>query len=345
MESRRKLFTIALPVRNGGEHLKLCVASILAQTIDFDLAILENGSTDGTAQWLAALRDPRVRLYPAERPLSIEENWARIKDIPKNEFVTTIGHDDLLDPGFLERIAALIRAHPGAGLYSTHFRIIDAGGAFLRHCRPIPSRETAAEFVAARLADLRDSFGTGNVLRSATYDAVGGIPPFPKLLYADDALFVQAIGSSYRATALEEGFSYRWHTTNASATCARDDLFRGLEQYGRLLLELRARDPALAEVLRRYFPAYAAIEGRRWRQDALLAAYHAHSVLDEAVEKRALALASLFGETPGAPEVPRPFNERLLEYATRSALGRVLYAGWRIQKNCRTAARRVLGGA
>ena len=216
--STSKPFSIVLPVRDGGEHVKLCVASILAQTLagDFELLILENGSTDGTAEWLAAVRDPRVRVYPAERPLSIEENWARIKELPKNEYLTTIGHDDLLDPDFLTVMTKLIRDQPHAGLYCSHFRIIDAAGKFLRHCRPMPARETAAEFLASRLCLLRDSFGTGHVLRSVVYDELGGIPPYPKLLYADDALFFGAIGRSYRATALDEAFSYRLHTSSAS---------------------------------------------------------------------------------------------------------------------------------
>jgi glycosyltransferase involved in cell wall biosynthesis len=46
-------FSIILPVKNGGEYVKECVQSILAQSCpDFNLHILENCSTDGTAEWL-----------------------------------------------------------------------------------------------------------------------------------------------------------------------------------------------------------------------------------------------------------------------------------------------------
>ncbi len=339
-----KLFTIALPVRNGGAYLRECVESILAQSCgDFDLAILDNASTDGTTEWLATLRDERIRLYPADRPLSIQENWARIKTIPKNEFLTTIGHDDLLDPGFLEIISGLIHAHPDAGLYLTHFRLIDGEGKFLRHCRPMPARETAREFVGVRLCELRDSFGTGHVLRSAVYDAIGGIPPYPNLLFADDALFIQAIGGSYRATALDEAFSYRWHASSASGSCTMGGLFASLEQYGSLLADQRGGDPALAEVLRRYFPRYAARIGWHWRREALLAAYHAHTLLDPGVDRRVQALASLFGEVPALPPLPGAVSARLLEGATRSVLIRALYRMWRAQQKGRETASRWLG--
>ena len=95
-------FTIFVPVHNGGEHLKRCVESVLAQTLpDFDLVILENDSTDGSREWLATMRDPRVSVLPSERLLPIEENWGRALALPKNEFMTIFGHDDLMDPGYL----------------------------------------------------------------------------------------------------------------------------------------------------------------------------------------------------------------------------------------------------
>lgn len=337
-------FSVVLPVRNGGEHLKLCVASVLAQTLPdcFELLVLDNASTDGTSAWLANLRDPRVRVLPSDRPLTIEENWARIKDLHKREYVTTIGHDDLLDPNFLEIITRLIHQHPDAGLYLTHFRLIDEQGQFLRHCLPMPTRETAAEFLAARLCDLRESFGTGHVLRSSAYDALGGIPPFPKLLYADDALFLQAIGSTYRATAPDEVFSYRWHAASASTGCAMRDLFSGLEQYTCLLERQCAENVAMREVLRRYFLITAVSISQLWRDEELLAAYKARRKLAPAVDQRITALMSRFGDSSPAPPSLRGAGSRLLEAATRSFSGRLMYGVWRWQQWSRQTASRWL---
>ena len=95
-------FSIILPVRNGGEYVKTCVNSILSQTEqDFNLIVLDNCSTDGTREWLASLQNKKIIIYPADRPLTIEENWARAIDVPKNEFITLIGHDDILHPDYL----------------------------------------------------------------------------------------------------------------------------------------------------------------------------------------------------------------------------------------------------
>src|ERR1700712_5266715 len=96
-------FSIVLPVRNGGEYLKECVNSILAQTVSaFNLIILDSGSTDGTIAWLKTLNNERIIIHLSEKALSITENWDRIKTIPRNEWMTIIGHDDILYPDYLE---------------------------------------------------------------------------------------------------------------------------------------------------------------------------------------------------------------------------------------------------
>ena len=340
----RRLFTIALPVRNGGAYLRPCVESILAQSCgDFELAILDNASTDGTADYLAGLRDGRIRLYPAARPLSITESWARLKTIPKNEFLTTIGHDDLLDPEFLAIISRLINEHPDAGLYFTHFRLIDSEGKRLRHCRPMPGRETAAEFLAARLCLLRDSFGTGHVLRSATYDALGGIPDFPKLLYADDALFLQSIGPSYRATASEEAFSYRLHLASTSGHAASRDIFVALERYSQLLLDLQTQDPAIRAVLGRYFADHALQMGGYWLDQERVDAYRARRRLDPAVRPRTAALATMFGQSTHLPRLDG-IHTRLMEKAAVSWLYRVPFQAWELRSKLRSGLREGLRG-
>jgi glycosyltransferase involved in cell wall biosynthesis len=269
-----KRFSVVLPVRNGGEHARLCVASVLAQTLaeDFELLVLENGSTDGTAEWLAGLRDERVRVFPAERPLSITENWTRILDVPRGPFMTIIGHDDLLEPDFLATMDKLIAHNPDAGLYFAHFRIIDGAGKFLRHALPMPARETAAEFLAVRLLQIRESFGTGYVMRSADYDRVGGIPNYDLLMHADDALWMSLMEGSWKATSPRELFSYRLHRQSTSGANDALSYLNALERFQDTLEILAERDPAIRETLARYAPQAHFQEGETLHKRLLLAA-------------------------------------------------------------------------
>ncbi|HVS97178.1 MAG TPA: glycosyltransferase [Puia sp.] len=245
-------FSIILPVRNGGDYIKLCIASILQQTYrDFNLLILDNCSSDGTSEWIKSLDDPRIRVFPAVRPLSIEENWGRIVGMPKNEFMTMIGHDDILDPHYLAAMDALIRRHPEASLYQTHFRYIDATGAVIRRCKPMDERQSPEEFLSFFLAGLIDNMGTGYMMRSADFDAAGGIPPYPNLLFADFELWIQLCRHGYKATAFEECFGFRLH--QSMTTTSSDMKYRtAFERFIGYLETLQKEDPALREPIRRY---------------------------------------------------------------------------------------------
>jgi len=212
---------ICLPVRNGGSHLPAAIASIRAQTDgDWRLAVLDNRSTDDTPARVRAAGDPRIALYEAEQPLSITASWDRILPLvaaePADRLVTLIGHDDLLKPDFVATIRRLAREDPSATLFQTQFELIDGDGAPIRPARPIPLREEAGDLLAALCWGLRDSFGTGYAFRAADYVRVGGIPPLPRLLYADHLLFARLTALGHKRCADTLGCSYRLHAGSAS---------------------------------------------------------------------------------------------------------------------------------
>ena len=206
-------FSIVLPVRNGGELLKLCINSILMQEYkEFDLLVLDNNSSDGSTDWLLSLKDTRVKVFTANESLSINDNWKRILEVQKNEFMTLIGHDDLLYPGFLMEMNGLITQYPDASLYHCHFDYIDSDGNILRQSRPMPRVQTVQQLMENFLQCRIDSMGTGYVMRSADYDRLGGIPVnFPNLLFADFALWITLTDISYVATSPEKCFAFRLH--------------------------------------------------------------------------------------------------------------------------------------
>ena len=239
-----------VPSYKGGEYLKQCVRSILAQTYtDFDLAILDNCSEDGSAEWLANLHDERVKVYTSPKPLTIEDNWARALEIPKNEFMTFICHDDLVDPNYLEVMNNMITTFPEAGLYHSHFRMIDDNGNYIRPCMPRPQIETAAEFLFAIIEHYRDTFGTGYVTRSTQYNKVGGMPRFKNLLYADFALWMLLMQDSGLVTASEECFSYRLHTGSTTSTSDWESHIKAMIQFMAFLKDFRERDYEVSKVI------------------------------------------------------------------------------------------------
>lgn len=250
-------FTLIIPAYDGGGYLKECVASIRAQTYTgWTLAVLDDGSTDGSLEWLRGLGDSRLTLYPAPAHLGIVGNWGRALEIPKAEFMTIIGQDDRLDPEYLAVMDALTRERPEAGLYHAHFRFINAKGEVIRPCRSLPARETAAQYLTALFTGRRDTYGTGYLMRSARYDSVGGIPPFEKLLFADDALWMALMQGAYKATAPQECFSCRLHPASASGGTGWRSWLAAMPPYAAFLADLAARDPDFAQAYAAYAPGY-----------------------------------------------------------------------------------------
>jgi glycosyltransferase involved in cell wall biosynthesis len=246
-------YSIILPVKNGGNYVKQCVASILAQTNkNFNLIILENCSTDGTAEWLAALNDERISIVPAQAPLSISENWGRILHTDKNEFITIIGHDDVLLPHYIEEMNSLIDAHPEASLYQSHFNFINADSKKIRTCLPMDERQQAHELLGCLLTDTLDSMGSGYLFRSKDFDALGGMPTnYPDLLFADNELWIKLTSLSYKATSQKICFEYRLHQS-LSRTTGGMNYHTSFSQYILFLRKLVDSNILMKEAVSRY---------------------------------------------------------------------------------------------
>ena len=112
--------------------------------------------------------------------------------------------------------------------------------------------QTADEFLACEFTQTLDSMGTGYMMRSKDYDAAGGIPTdYPKLIFADYALWVKLILLSYKATTPKTAFSYRIHN-NISKQTNGEDYQRAFGKYVYFLADLRKRNEKVAAVLDQY---------------------------------------------------------------------------------------------
>ena len=246
-------YSIILPVRNGGQFVKECVDSILSQTYaDFNFIVLDNCSTDGTFEWILAQKDERIIIVPSDKPLTIEENWGRIKAIDKNEFITLVGHDDILYPGFLQVIDRLVTTHPNAALYHTHFNFIDAKNNIIRPCKPMQLQYNGYQFLEAFLTNSIDLMGTGYVMRSSDYDEIGGISErYPNLLFADFELWLKASLKSYEVVAPETYFSFRVHKS-ATSTSQDKKLHQALNVFTNFLNDLQQDDLRIKNIIKEF---------------------------------------------------------------------------------------------
>ena len=241
-------FSIVIPVLNGGDYIKECIGRIFSQTIqDFNIHILDSGSTDGTLQWLTSLNDPRIIIFPSNYPLTVEQNWARIKTIPRNEWMTIIGHDDKFYPNYLEAISGLIREHDDASLFGTHFDFIDGSGNLIKKINPIPQKMLPAEFLGKLI---KTEIGVVSMtMRSADYDRIGGLPQNPGLLFTDFPLHIELARLSYVVISPSYCVSYRLHTTNATFSTKYESYYEAFDRYIQYLNSLKITEQQYSAVI------------------------------------------------------------------------------------------------
>jgi glycosyltransferase involved in cell wall biosynthesis len=237
-------FSIVIPTRNGAATIGATIRSALDQTYPhFTVHVLESGSTDATQDVVRVFGDPRVVLIPSEQPLDMLGNWRRILDLDLHEYLTILGHDDLLYPDFLAEIVRLIAAEPDASLYQTQIDFIDADGRRLDqavvapYALPVAKRETADEFIRALHHETEGVCATGYVVRSVDFRRIGGFPPFPNLLYADVAAWYRAAKPSYKACSERTLAAFRLHSGNAHRQSDMAVYYHACQHYLTFLME------------------------------------------------------------------------------------------------------------
>jgi glycosyltransferase involved in cell wall biosynthesis len=235
-------FTVIIPTRNGANTVAHTLHSLLAQSYPhFRAIVLESGSQDNTLQILNSFADQRITVMSSNKDLTITQNWRRILDLELEEYITFLGHDDILYPTFLQEIIGLIEAKPGASLYQTHFDLIDSQERVIRPCRPIPYFETGEQYLDSIHSFKRDSYATGYVTRSSLYKQIGGIPLLTDLMYADHLLWYRLSELSYKVCSPNTAFAYRLHNQSLSHVTKLEALYNASVGYLREL-ELSSYD-------------------------------------------------------------------------------------------------------
>ena len=110
------LVSIVMPCYNAHDHLPRSVGSVLAQTFqDWELIVVDDGSTDATRAWLEGLPDTRIHVHPQpNRGVSAARNAGL--ECARGEYVAFLDADDTWEPDFLAAMHAALDARPDAVL-------------------------------------------------------------------------------------------------------------------------------------------------------------------------------------------------------------------------------------
>lgn len=196
------LVSVLMSVYNGEAYVGEAVESILNQTLqDFEFIIINDGSTDRTAEILARYerQDPRVRTYSQARQ-GLIATLNRGIELSRGKYVARMDADDVSYPTRLEKQAAFLEAHPEVGVCGT-WRIL-SDGRVIRH----PVHDAAIR--SYLVFDTMLAHPTV-MMRKALFERGMGYPAYE---HAEDfGLWVQLAGRTSFANLPEVLLYYRLH--------------------------------------------------------------------------------------------------------------------------------------
>lgn len=113
------LVSVLLPVYNGSRYLKEAIDSVLQQSFaDFELIVINDGSTDSTGEIIASCSDPRIRYFEQQnRGLSATLN--RAISLARGSYLARQDSDDISYPERFARQVAFLDSNPCCGMVGT----------------------------------------------------------------------------------------------------------------------------------------------------------------------------------------------------------------------------------
>lgn len=150
METNNPRVSVLMAVYNGARYVGKALAGILNQEFgDFELLILDDGSTDQTPEILDSLMDPRVRIVRQER-VGLTRSLNRGLSLANGEYIARQDADDISRDDRLGKQVAYLDSHPDVVLVGTGVTVITEDDRVLRDYI-YPSEH---EFLAAELGRL-----------------------------------------------------------------------------------------------------------------------------------------------------------------------------------------------
>ncbi len=216
--------SVVIPSFNHARFIGEAVRSVLDQTeTDWELIVVDDGSTDASLEVLGGLGDPRIQIVAQENRGAHSAINAGLERAA-GEYLAILNSDDAYHPTRLARSVAALDAEPGALLAGSYIEIVDADGQRLgvkhgyRDCEPWalahPERSfrAGADLRAALLAENFWSTTSNFVMRRAALERVGAFRPLRYTHDWDFALRLALCGPSILLP--EPLLRYRVHAHN-----------------------------------------------------------------------------------------------------------------------------------
>ena len=133
MQVKDPLLSVILPVYNAEKFIKQAITSILKQSFsDFELLVVDDGSTDGTLDLIKEISDPRIKVFKNKINLSkVNSCNSRVQEC-RGKYMTIHDADDYSAPDRFEKQVEFLEKNPEFAMCGTQFYEVDLNGKVLR---------------------------------------------------------------------------------------------------------------------------------------------------------------------------------------------------------------------
>lgn len=122
------MISVIIPLYNKAASIGQTLRTVLGQTFqDFEVVVVDDGSTDGGADVVRAVDDARIRLI-SQPNAGVSAARNRGVSEARGEFVAFLDADDLWRPTYLETQFALTCKYPNCAVFATNYEFHDAKG-------------------------------------------------------------------------------------------------------------------------------------------------------------------------------------------------------------------------
>ncbi len=202
--------SVVLTTYNRAALTVTAIDSILSQTrLPNEIIVMDDGSTDGTADILRSRFGDRIKLFQQEN-VGCEGARARAVRLAKGDWIALCDSDDSWHPDHLERLARLADLAPGATLLFSNFRETGAAavnhdkfasmsGAFWRDVQSFGDDFIdLGENAFTKILLENPVFTSAKMFRKTAHDALGGIDASLNNVLGSDADFTRRLALAGR---------------------------------------------------------------------------------------------------------------------------------------------------
>lgn len=215
--------TVLLPVYNAAQFLREAIESVLSQSYrDFELLIVNDGSTDSSSEIISSFTDSRIRVLQNEKNIGLIASLNRGIAEAKGKYIARMDADDISLPGRLQHQVTKMEDDPGVAVLSSFVDFMNVDGDITGNWAT--DREATSESEIRNLMMRTNCIAHPTVMMRA--DVVRKYLYNPKRKGAEDwDLWMRMLAGGQRIVKLPEVLlNYRVHPGSITASDKSEDI-------------------------------------------------------------------------------------------------------------------------